>query len=146
MTQNEIKVSDSDIIKTYETDLSLHEAAAELNMTTVTLWRKAKRIGLKWSDKKIRKGTSGKKLILSEILEGKYPHYQTFKLKNRLIKEKIKENKCEICGISEWMEKPLMIHLDHIDGNGHNHILTNLRMLCPNCHSQTDTWCGKIIK
>ena len=43
----------------------------------------------------------------------------------------------------------MMIHgrwpeqIDHIDGNNHTHIKSNLRLLCPNCHSQTDTWCGR---
>lgn len=47
------------------------------------------------------------------------------------------------CGISEWQGKTLTLHLDHIDGNHTNNILSNLRWLCPNCHQQTDTWGNK---
>ena len=66
----------------------------------------------------------------------------TAKLKTKLLKEGIKENKCECCGISEWMGKPIVIQLHHIDGNNCNNELSNLQMLCPNCHSQTDNYCG----
>ena len=83
---------------------------------------------------------------LQDILNGKYPEYQSFKLKNRLIKEGIKENKCECCGISEWNGKSLNLELHHIDGNSHNHLLDNLQLLCPNCHSQTDNFRSKNIK
>jgi 5-methylcytosine-specific restriction endonuclease McrA len=79
-------------------------------------------------------------------LDGKHPHFQTFKLKNRLLKNKIVENKCSICDIEEWNDKKINMELDHIDGNRTNHKLENLRMLCPNCHSQTDTYRAKNIK
>ena len=77
---------------------------------------------------------------LRDILDGKHPEYQTFQLKNRLIKENIKRDECESCGLSEWLGKKLTIELDHIDGDSRNHRLENLRMLCPNCHSQTLTF------
>ena len=84
-----------------------------------------------------------REIVLNEILEGKHPSYQTLKLKKRMIKDGIRENKCEICGIVGWNDKPLSMQLDHIDGNSHNHKLENLRLTCPNCHSQTETYCGK---
>jgi hypothetical protein len=52
---------------------------------------------------------------------------------------------CEICGNTEWMNKPVPIHLDHIDGNPTNNAKENLRLVCPNCHAQTKTYCGKNI-
>ena len=58
-------------------------------------------------------------------------------------KEGVFENKCFDCGISEWNNKQLVMHLDHIDGDSSNHKKDNLRMLCPNCHSQTETYKAK---
>ena len=64
------------------------------------------------------------------------------KLKQKLLKEGLKENKCECCGITEWNGKSLIMQLHHIDGNNRNNSLENLQMLCPNCHSQTENYCG----
>lgn len=64
------------------------------------------------------------------------------KLKEKLLKENLIENKCAICGLTEWQNKPIVLQLHHIDGNNQNNSLPNLQLLCPNCHSQTDTYCG----
>ena len=64
-------------------------------------------------------------------------------LRKRLIDENILENKCYICGIINWNDKYISLHLDHINGNNLDHRLENLRILCPNCHSQTDTFGSK---
>jgi Zn finger protein HypA/HybF involved in hydrogenase expression len=69
--------------------------------------------------------------------------YQSFKLKNRLLKEGLKEHKCEMCGITEWMSKPTPLELDHMNGNNKDNRLENLRVICPNCHAQTETYRGK---
>tara|TARA_B100000902_G_scaffold55542_1_gene62270 strand:- start:15986 stop:16456 length:471 start_codon:yes stop_codon:yes gene_type:complete len=64
-------------------------------------------------------------------------------LRKRLIAEGIKQHKCECCGITDWNGKPTPIELDHIDGNRYNNTIENLRILCPNCHAQTDTYRGR---
>lgn len=51
--------------------------------------------------------------------------------------------KCLMCGVSEWMGVIISLEVDHIDGNNKNNCRENLRGLCPNCHSLTDTWRGK---
>lgn len=52
--------------------------------------------------------------------------------------------KCVECGIGpEWNGRPLSLQMDHIDGNSDNNDAGNLRLLCPNCHSQTETWRGR---
>ena len=64
------------------------------------------------------------------------------KLRIKLLAEGLKENKCEICGITKWHGKPIVCQLHHIDGNNQNNNLENLQILCPNCHSQTENYCG----
>ena len=64
------------------------------------------------------------------------------KLRIKLLTEGLKENKCEICGITKWLGKPIVCQLHHIDGNNQNNNLENLQILCPNCHSQTENYCG----
>lgn len=65
-------------------------------------------------------------------------------LKKRLIEEGLKEDICEICGQTNiWNGKSLVLQLDHINGNHHDNRLENLRIVCPNCHSQTDTFCTR---
>ena len=53
------------------------------------------------------------------------------------------DNKCNRCGISEWIGEPITFELEHKDGNRENNERTNLEALCPNCHSLTDTWRGR---
>lgn len=65
------------------------------------------------------------------------------KLREWLITNHVKENKCEICGLTTWLDQPLVCELHHKDGNSHNNCLSNLMMVCPNCHSQTPTYKNK---
>lgn len=69
--------------------------------------------------------------------------YDRKDLKRKIIKEGILEYKCSMCDISEWMNKPLSLQLDHINGINNDNRLENLRFLCPNCHTQTPTWGSK---
>lgn len=132
------KFTDFELLEQYKITPVLSKLSSYFNVPDITVWRRAKKLGLNFAG-------SGKGVMIptSDILEGKHPHYQTNKLRKRLLKEGIKENKCEECGITCYNNKPIIMHLDHIDGNNRNHNLKNLRLLCPNCHSQTDTWCGK---
>ena len=61
----------------------------------------------------------------------------------KLINTKEKEYKCECCGIEKWNNKPIRLQVHHIDGDHFNNELSNIQLLCPNCHSQTDTFAGK---
>lgn len=70
----------------------------------------------------------------------------TSTLRKRIIQHKLKEYQCEICKIDDWNNNSISLQLDHKDGDRKNNILDNLRWLCPNCHSQTPTFCSKNIK
>lgn len=62
-------------------------------------------------------------------------------VKERILRLKLIEYKCHKCGmLNEWQGEELVLEIDHIDGDVYNNELTNLRFLCPNCHSQTDTY------
>lgn len=50
---------------------------------------------------------------------------------------------CKHCGIYEWRGKRIVLQIDHINGDNTDNRLENIRLLCPNCHSQTDTYAGK---
>jgi hypothetical protein len=67
-------------------------------------------------------------------------------IKRRLIEMGLFEERCSRCGIEEWRGKELTIHIDHINGVNDDWRLENLRMLCPNCHSQTPTFSGRNLR
>ena len=64
-------------------------------------------------------------------------------IKARLVRAGLKENRCERCGLGEWQGKPLSMQLHHINGDGSDNRLENLKLLCANCHSQTSTYGGR---
>ena len=66
----------------------------------------------------------------------------TWRLKNRLLAEGIKEHRCEHCNNTKWLDHPIPLELHHIDGNRKNNTLQNIELLCPNCHSLTDNYRG----
>lgn len=84
------------------------------------------------------------KYKLSDMLikDSKYSNMSS--LKKRIIRNNLLEYKCQYCGITEWMGKPIVLQLHHINGDNRDNRIENLQLLCPNCHSQTDSFCGKI--
>lgn len=61
-------------------------------------------------------------------------------VKSLLYRLNLKQNKCELCGVSEWNGKPLICELHHINGEPSDNRIENLQILCPNCHSQTENF------
>jgi hypothetical protein len=80
---------------------------------------------------------------LEEILVENSPYSRT-DVKRRLLRDGIKEQRCELCGQNEvWRGKKMSMILDHINGVRDDHRLENLRMICPNCAATLDTHCGR---
>jgi hypothetical protein len=82
---------------------------------------------------------------IEDILSNKIHYSSSTMLKKRLLNDGYLEYKCygDNCGLSMWKDKPLVLQLEHMDGNKFNNSLTNLILLCPNCHSQTSTYAGR---
>jgi hypothetical protein len=80
---------------------------------------------------------------LSEILVERSTYHNLLQLKKRLVQAGCLQYACALCGISDWQGRILVLQLDHVNGVGDDHRLENLRLLCPNCHSQTNTYCGR---
>lgn len=73
-------------------------------------------------------------------------YVKTSSLKWKLFSEGLKEYKCEKCGCTIWNGQQLALQLHHINGDDTDNRLENLQILCPNCHSQTDNFCGKNVR
>lgn len=88
-----------------------------------------------------KRRTPAEILVERDRLQGRAPIEQL----RRALKESGVQYQCQVCSLKDWNGKPLTLHIDHIDGQYWNCRLTNLRYICPNCHSQTPTYCGKNV-
>lgn len=71
---------------------------------------------------------------------------QSNKIRKKLLAEGYKEYRCERCGNTKWLDKPIPQELHHKDGDKKNNAMENFELLCPNCHAFTDSYKGKNIK
>lgn len=125
---------------------SMSEACSKLGIHFGTFKKYAKKYNCYKPNQSLKGGRKNKtsQFKLEEVIfDGKYKGYSRKRIKERLLIEGYKEHKCEECNLKEWNNKPIPIELEHIDGNGRNNLLENLKLLCPNCHAQTPTYRGK---
>lgn len=143
--------------KAVEESLSLAEVMRKLGLHVgganyATVNRKIKALGLDTSHFTGQGWNVGNKYRqikhaqpLKEILVKDSTYVSTSKLKLRLLKEGLKEYKCEMCGNTEWQGQPIPLELHHINGDHSDLRIENLQILCPNCHAFTDNYRGKVL-
>jgi len=85
----------------------------------------------------------GKQLTPDESIFTENSHYSNELVKQRILNNNLLEYKCVKCNLDSWLGETIVLDLDHINGDNKDNKLTNLRFLCPNCHSQTDTYKGR---
>ena len=145
-----MKLNPQDVIRACQTAPSMSQAASQFDVNFQTFRKYAVELGV-WRANQGGKGIKKPKKIggdsydIQDILANKHPGYSTSHLRVRLLEEGLIENECSRCGIGpEWNGQPLSLQLHHEDGDNQNHNLSNLNMICPNCHTQTDNWGSKI--
>ena len=139
------RISDDAFISVCKNANSMAEAASTLKLHFNSFKKRAIELNCYFPNQSgigIRKNKP--KIPLSDIIHShKHPHYQSYKLKVRLLEEGIFQNNCHQCHINSWNGKSLNMELHHIDSDRTNHHITNLQLLCPNCHAQTDNYRAK---
>lgn len=125
-----------EILQWIDENLTNTEIAKRINCKFSTLMKYYKIMGIEYKGNQGGKGMPGKKKTLLELIKSSNSVIHCQHIRKKLVEEGYKEDKCEICGISEWMGKPLTLELHHIDFNHWNNTLENFQLLCPNCHAQ----------
>lgn len=149
------KWTDEQLIEAVKTSLSYAEVMRKLGLKAAgsnydTVKKKIKEYNLDTSHMTGQAWNQGDRYKpireaqpLEAILIENSSYRSTYHLKDRLLKECMKEYKCECCGNTEWMGKPIALELHHVNGIKNDLRIENLQLLCPNCHAFTDNYRGK---
>ena len=135
-----------------------NEELVEMMNTSASMWNLAQKLGYtnrsSGNYRTIRQNLDKRGLVIPKWLaRGKTTRkkdnsevfcenstYDNQDLKRRIITQNLLDYKCSLCNVISWQGQPLSLQLDHINGINNDNRIENLRYLCPNCHSQTETW------
>lgn len=144
MGRKRLELSHELILEAVSSTPTMAEAARKLGVSNSSFARYAKEHGLyrpNPGQKGVKRGPSRRRMTLEQIFTTK-TKVKSVDVKRRLIEASLKEEECEDCGLKPfWNGKKLVLQLDHRDGDPTNNALENLAIVCPNCHSQTPTYC-----
>lgn len=87
---------------------------------------------------------AAKEMWLARVRGIQFSDFKTDRARRRFI-IKTAGHKCQCCSLTEWCESLIPLELDHLDGNPENNTRENCRVICPNCHAQTDTYKGRNV-
>ena len=119
----------------------------ELKCRPLTLESYLKKLGLSYEGNMSGKGfktSPFKKSVVEYLFNGST--ISSHKLKLKLLRDNIKKKSCERCKSETWLGEEIPLELHHINGDRFDNRLSNLQLLCPNCHALTDNYSGRKIQ
>jgi 5-methylcytosine-specific restriction endonuclease McrA len=144
------KPTDVEFRKIVEQSSSYSEVLVSLGLvpkggtSSKALKRRIEALSISTTHFKVRGEWAKTTHAMEDILVEDSSYTNMHRLKLRLVADGLIDYLCNECGNTGiWRNKPITLQLDHINGVSNDHRLTNLRFLCPNCHTQTETYSGR---
>lgn len=146
MLRNDLLKREDDVKSWVANSLPKAEIAKRLNCNPKTVNSLLEKWGITYKGNQGSRGRTYKTYKPANYYIDNNKPIKSDRLKQKLIRDGLKKPICEQCGNHEWMGKPIPLELHHVDGDHYNNELTNLQLLCPNCHAFTENYRGRNTK